>query len=257
MLLCSRLLLPLAIASCWAQSFEVASIKPNASNDHRVMIRMQPGGRFSATGMSARMLITQAFDIREFQVIGAPGWTDSDHFDINAKAESSMERITPAQLRPMLKSLLVERFQLKYHEETKELPVYSLVVAKSGAKVKASETPQGGAPVPQMMRVGRGQINANGATMAAVARMISQQLGRDVIDNTGLKGNYDVNLEWTPEPGQGGGGAPPPPGAVPPADANGPTLFTALQEQLGLRLESTKGPVTVVVIDSIAKPSEN
>ncbi len=252
-------LLPLTLAACWAQSFEVASIKPNASSDHRVMIRMQPGGRFSATGMTTRMLITQAFDIREFQVMGAPGWTDSDHFDINAKAESSMERITPAQLRPMLKSLLVERFQLKYHEETKELPVYSLVVAKSGAKLKASETPQGGAPVPQMRRIGRGEMNANGAPMAVVAWMISQLLGRDVIDNTGLKGNYDVKLEWTLEPGQGGAfpGAPPPPGALPPADANGPTLFTALQEQLGLRLESTKGPVTVLVIDSIAKPTEN
>lgn len=256
-----RALLPLAISACWAQSFEVASIKPNAANDHRVMVRMQPGGRYSATGMSTRMLITQAFDLREFQVIGAPDWTASDRFDINAKAESSVERITPAQLRPMLKSLLVERFQLKYHEETKELPVYKLVVAKGGAKLKPSAAPQGapsGQPAPQMMRVGRGQLNANAATVASVARMISMQLGRDVIDNTGLEGNYDVNLEWTPEPGQGGGfPGPLPPGAVPPADNNGPTLFTALQEQLGLRLESAKAPVTVLVIDSIAKPSEN
>ena len=170
------------------------------------------------------------------------------------KAESSVDRIRPEQLRPMLKALLEERFQLKYHQETKELPVYSLVVAKGGSKLKPSESKQ---PGPQM-RMGRGQVNAKGANLAMIARMISQQMGRDVIDKTGLTGTHDLNLEWTPEPGQGGGpGGPPPPGALPPADSHGPTLVTALQEQLGLRLESTKGPLMIIVVDSIAKPTEN
>ena len=94
--------------------------------------------------------------------------------------------------------------------------------------------------------------------MAMIARLISQQMGRDIIDKTGLADTYDINLEGTPEPGQGGGpGGPPPPGALPPADSNGPTLVTALQEQLGFRLESTKGPVMIIVVDSIAKPTEN
>ena len=248
----------LSIAACGAQSFEVASIKPNAANDHRVSIRTQPGGRFTATGINTRLLMTEAFGIRDFQITNAPGWTNDDRYDVNAKAESSVDRISPEWLRPMLKALLEERFQLKYHQETRELPVYSLVVAKSGSKLTPSESKQ---PGPQM-RMGRGQVNAKGANMAMIARMISQQMGRDVIDKTGLTSTYDINLEWTPEPGQGGGpgagpGGPPPLGALPPADSTGPTLVTALQEQLGLRLESSKGPVMIIVVDSIAKPTEN
>jgi uncharacterized protein (TIGR03435 family) len=114
-------------------------------------------------------------------------------------------------------------------------------------------------PGNRQFRMGRGQINAAGATMAILAQQLGQQLGRKVIDKTGLEGAFDVELNWTPEPGQGMGplGGPPPGAVLPQTDSAGPTLFTAVQEQLGLRLESAKGPVTVIVIDSISKPTEN
>jgi uncharacterized protein (TIGR03435 family) len=110
-----------------------------------------------------------------------------------------------------------------------------------------------------MMRMGRGQINASGVTMTSLARQLSQMLGRTVIDKTELSDVFEVKLEWTPEPGQGGGpgGPPPNPDAVAGAGGNGPTIFTALQEQLGLRLENSKGPVEILIIDNVAKPTEN
>ena len=243
-----------------AQSFEVASIKPNASNDHRVRIAIQPGGRFVATGIPVRVLIGQAYDVKDFQITGGPAWINGEAYDINAKAEASAgDRMGPEQLRPMLKGLLAERFGLKVREETKEMPVYALVPGKGGAKLTASADGAANGPRGQM-RMGRGQVNAKSVPMATLVRMLSQQLGRDVIDKTDLKGNYDIDLTWTPEPGQGGGpfGGPPPPDAIAGAGGSeGPTIFTALQEQLGLRLESTKAPVPMLVIESINKPTEN
>jgi uncharacterized protein (TIGR03435 family) len=156
--------------------------------------------------------------------------------------------------------LLVERFQLKLHKETKELPVYALVAGKGPHKMKAAEAPAGGGEQRQMFRMGRGQANLQGANMAGVAQMLAQQLGRPVTDKTGIEGKFDVEMHWTPEPGQGGGpfgGGPPPPDAVASSDTSGPSLFTAVQEQLGLKLESQKGPVEMLVIDSVSKPTEN
>jgi bla regulator protein blaR1 len=256
-------ILALAAASLFAQkSFEVASIKPNAENDHRVMFRILPGGGFSATGTNLRMLIMQAYNVKDFQVTGGPGWMISDRYDVNAKAEATTERVSPDTFRPMLQSLLAERFQLKFHKETKEMPVYALVAGKGPHKMKASETPAGANPQQrQMMRIGRGQANLQGTTMAGLAQLLSQQLGRPVIDKTGIQGTFDVEMHWTPEPGQGGGpfggGAPPPPDAIAQSDTSGPSIFTAVQEQLGLKLDSTKGPVEIMVIDSASKPTEN
>jgi uncharacterized protein (TIGR03435 family) len=249
------LFLPLAsFAQQTPQSFDVASIKPNASSDNRVMIRMQPGGHYTATGVSLKTLIGQAYNVRDFQISGGPGWIASDRYDINAKAEGLPDRVPPEQMRPLLRNLLEDRFKLKTHTETKEMPIYALVVAKTGSKLKASESTQ--AP---MMRMGRGQLDGKKFPVAMLAQTLSTQLGRTVVDQTGLAGEFDFVLEWTPEPGQGGGpfGGPPPPEALPAADSSGPTIFTALQEQLGLRLESKKGPVPVLIIDSVEKPSEN
>jgi uncharacterized protein (TIGR03435 family) len=240
--------------SLTAQSFEVASVRPNASTDHRVSIQIQPGGRFIATGIPVRALIGMAYNVRDFQITGGPSWMHDDRYDINAKAEDSGDRLTMEQMRPMLKALLAGRFGMKAHEESKEMPVYELVAAKAGHKLVAS---QGGGNDRQF-RMGRGQINAKGVTMEGLAQQIAQQVGRKVIDKTGIEGAYDVELNWTPEPGQGFGPfGGPPPGALPQADSSGPSIFTALQEQLGLRLDSAKGPVPVVVIDSISKPTEN
>ncbi|HET8549924.1 MAG TPA: TIGR03435 family protein [Bryobacteraceae bacterium] len=250
-----RAILLLAVSSAWAQqTFEVASIKPNAASDNRVMMRVQPGGRFTATGVTLKQLIGQAYNVRDFQISGGPGWIGSERYDINAKAETAAERIPPEQLRPMLRALLEERFQLKVREESREMPVYALVVAKNGPKLTPTSSPQG--PV---MRMGRGQLDGKKVPVSMLAQQLSQQVGRNVVDKTELKGEYDIVLNWTPEPGQGGGpfAGPPPPDALPPADAAGPTLFTALQEQLGLRLESQKGQVATIVIERAEKPSEN
>jgi uncharacterized protein (TIGR03435 family) len=242
------------------KSFDVATIKPNASNDHRIMIRMLPGGGFNASGINLRMLITQAYDIKDFQVSGGPAWIHSDAWDVNAKAEGLPDRVPPDVFRPMLQTLLAERFQLKFHKDSKEMPVYALVAGKGPHKMKASEaTATPGGPQRQMMRIGRGQANLQGATMAGLAQILSQQLGRPVIDKTGITGNFDIELNWTPEPGQGGRpfGGPPPPDAIASSDSSGPSIFTAIQETLGLKLESTKGPVEIYVIDSASKPTEN
>ena len=263
-------------------SFEVATVKPNASGDNRVAIMRQPGGRFVSTGVSLKMLMGFAYRVRDFQISGGPNWITTDRWNIEGKAEEGSippptgppDPNVPDPLSLMVQSLIEERFQLKMHRETKELPVYELVAAKGGAKIKLSEDqspfrppergapppppPQRGGPLPRgSMRMGRGDLEANGVPLANFIQTLAQQLGRPVIDKTELKGLYDIKLQWTPELGQGpvvpGGPEPPPP----PADVSGASIFTAIQEQLGLRLESTKGPVEVLVIDSVQKPTEN
>lgn len=210
---------------------------------------MAPGGRFTAKNVNVKFLIQQAYGVRDFQITGGPGWITTERFDIDAKADGAE---TPEQRKPLMQALLKDRFKLEFHNETKDLPMYSLVVAKSGSKLK--EAPAGGQG-PQI-RMGRGMINGQGMNMQLLSMQLSNQLGRSVTDKTGLTGNYEVKLEWTPDPSEGG---PRPPGAegAPPVDTAGPTIFTALQEQLGLKLESQKGPVEMIVVDKIEKPTEN
>ena len=261
-------------------SFEVASIKPNHSGDMRFFVTWQPG-RFKATGMTVKFLITSAYDVKDFQVSGGPGWINSDRYDIDAKEPDGiaqiMEKLSREERRQlaqsMLQGLLADRFQLKLTRGTKDLPAYALVVAKNGPKlqaVKVEDTPPaapsgaGGQPHGPMMRMRPGEFNGQGVELSFLASVLSQQLGRQVLDKTGLKGNYDLTLKWTPEQGEGmmpggpgGPGGGPPPEGAPPPDAPGPTIFTALQEQLGLKLEPTKAPAEVLVIDHVEKPSEN
>ena len=254
-------------------TFDVASIKPSSGDDRRVGIQFMPGGGLRTTGTTLKFLITFAYDVRDFQVSGGPGWINSDRFDILAKSDrdaaeggpDDMRKMSDAQMktaaeqmRAKLRALLADRFQLTIHHETKEQPVYALVIGKNGSKLKEAEVKQGDRR--RMMRMGRSELNAEGAAMDMLTHTLSNVLGRPVIDHTGLKGNYDFKLTWTPDPGQAGGfGGPPPPGveAPPPPDPNGPSIFTAVQEQLGLRLESQKGPVDLIVIDKVEKLSEN
>jgi len=268
-------------------SFEVASIKPNTSAQMGMSIGIQPGGRFVASGMTFRFLITFAYRVRDFQVIGGPSWTTSDRWNIEARAEEGSilpqtgprDPNAPDPIGLRLQSLLEDRFQLKLHRETRELPAYELSVAKSGLKIKLSEdqTPyrppakgdppaqpqiiKPGGPMPRRsMLMGMGNLEANGVEFDSFVQMLSQQLGRTVIDKTGLKGLYDIKLQWAPEARQGATPFGPSPAGVepPPAsDPSGPSIFTAVQEQLGLKLESTKGPTEVIIIDSVEKPSEN
>jgi uncharacterized protein (TIGR03435 family) len=251
--------------------FEVASIKPADPNDRGTRIGFQPGGRFVANGITVNFLLQQAYAVRDFQISGGPGWVGSERFNISAKpdAETAAE-IQKGNGNPfngnstmslMLRSLLEDRFQLKLTRETREMPVYDLVVAKGGSKLKESSVPtgdgsgRGGGP---QIRMGRGLLTFKAGPMEILAMQLSNQLGRTVIDKTGLKGNYDFELKWTPDLGQqplgprevGG------PEGAPPVDSNGPSIFTALQE-LGLKLESTKGPVEILVIDHVEKPTEN
>jgi uncharacterized protein (TIGR03435 family) len=239
----------LAAPRGWTQAFEVASIKPSAPGQRGVRIQIAPGGRFVANNVNVKFLIGEAYNIRDFQISGGPSWIGSERYDITAKADGE-ENKGPEAFRPMVQGLLKDRFQFKSHMETKELPVYHLVVGKNGSKL----TENASGPDKGMVRMGRGQVSATGVPIAMLCRQLAMQLGRTVIDKTGLTGDYDFKLEFTPEEGMGpgpGGDAPPPPDTV------GPSLFAAIQEQLGLKLDGAKGPVEVLVIDHIEKASEN
>jgi uncharacterized protein (TIGR03435 family) len=266
--------------------FEVASIKPAKPGAMGMFIRFQPSGRLSVTNMPPKELMTMAYNVQPFQVTGEPKWFDSERYDIEAKPDSSvaarLDKLTPEQrkdeLMQMMQSLLAERFQLSLHRQTKELPVYALVVSKGGPKLqKSTFTPPNkpgvlplrkpGGPLPRggLWSHGPGTLTSTGTELYIFVNILSRQLGRVVIDKTGLKGRYDFTLKWTPDqpaPNPFGAGPGPGPGpmgkdAPPPPDPNGPSIFTALQEQLGLKLESQKGPVEILVIDHVEKPSEN
>jgi len=263
--------------------YEVATIKPSSSSDGRRMMMMTPDGT-SMHGVQVQLLLQQAFDAESDRILGAPAWVKSSQYDIEAKVSPEdapkMGELKAEQRREMLLPLLEERFNLKYHHETRELPTYALVVAKSGPKLTESKP---GSPVPPrdaananpksdgppkdpignrgMMTMNPGHLEAHGGGIFFLSHALSAVVGRTVIDKTGLTGTYDFTLQWTPDdaamPMAGGGGQGGPPRGDMPADAGGPSLFTALEEQLGLKLESQKGTVDVIVIDHIDAPSEN
>jgi bla regulator protein BlaR1 len=234
-------------AGVWAQAppsqkFEVASIKPSDPDLPGMRIQTRPGGRYSASGITVKVLIQNAYGVRDFQISGGPGWINTAGFEINAKAESGTENDRDL-MALRLQDLLADRFQLKLTKETREMPVYALVVAKGGSKLKESaldEEHRGG------MSMGRGRLTVQGINVASIVAQLSSVLGRTVIDKTGLTGSYDFKLEWTPESE-----------ASSTNETSGPTIFTALQESLGLKLESTKGPVEMLVINSVERPAEN
>jgi uncharacterized protein (TIGR03435 family) len=231
--------------------FEVASIKPSSPGEQGVI--QWPPGRFSASKTTVMNLINYAFEIPEPQVTGAPGWLTSERFDISALSGDRIERDPNAKLHPtqlMLQALLEERFSLKYHHETQERPVYALVVAKNGPKLE----PNSGKPF-EIIRHGRRQIICQRVTMERFARALSSQLrseelGRPVVDRTAITGEFDFILEWAPEIVSQGRRF------KSSQDLGGPSVFTAVR-QLGLRLQAEKGPVDILVIDHVGKPSEN
>jgi uncharacterized protein (TIGR03435 family) len=288
-------------------TFEVASIKPAAQQPMgRIMIGMRGGpgtrdpGQVTFTNAPLSLLITHAYDVKNYQVSG-PSWMDSAHFDVTAKVPQGA---TKEQFQIMLQNLLAERFKLVMHKEKKQLPIYALIVGKGGPKLKESavtapadagepkdpppmppgppamgkdgfpKPPAGARGMMMMFNGNRFRMQANQATIAQLADMLSNQLGRPVIDETGLKAQYDVTLEFSPEGLTMMKGMPMPMGPPPPGGAagggpdggrdggheaeSGPTIFSAIQEQLGLKLESRKGPVDLIVVDSVEKtPTEN
>ncbi len=249
--------------------FEVSTVKPTASSGQMSRIMLTPDG-VSLEGVPIQLLLREAFQTQDDRILGAPGWVKTNRYDVQAKVSPEdapkLEKLKLDERRSMLLPLLEDRFHLKYHHEMRDLPGYSLLIAKGGPKLK--ESPQQGPPAADgkgnsgprgRMTMDRGRVQAEGTTLQFLAQVLSRQLGRTVVDKTGLTGFYDYTLQWTPDdapppmPGPGGGSQ----NTNADAEAVGPSIFTALQEQLGLKLASSRGPVDVIVIDHMDPPSEN
>jgi uncharacterized protein (TIGR03435 family) len=277
-------------ASADKPKFEVASVRPNTSNDGKIMLGIQPGGRFNAVNVPLWDLIRQAYNLQRSQIVGAPDWAEAARYDIVAKAEGDLPRTGPGSppgpLQFMLQDLLADRFKLATHRETREQPIYALTFARADKKLGSGLRPSttdceafrgrgrgapggpggpgapGGPPRAMFtpgerptcgMMVAPGQVMAGGIGITQLALMLSQFTQRIVVDRTGLTGNYDLDLTFTPDRMPQG---PLPPGVqLPPIDPNGPSVFTAVQEQLGLKLDSERGPVEVLVIDHVERPT--
>ncbi|MFZ0340569.1 MAG: TIGR03435 family protein, partial [Terracidiphilus sp.] len=240
-------------------AWDVSTVKPAGPDERGSMFMITPDG-MKITNVSLWMIAREAFDVNDDRLFGGPGWSKTSLFDVEAKVAPEdapkWKAVTRAQRQQMLVALLEERFGLKYHHETRDLPMYELVVARGGVKMQASKPDaagpdQGPGPAPgpakhMLMMHGRGHIESTGMGVSGLTRLLSQQLDRTVVDKTGLTGEYDYKLDWTPEEMASAmtkGGNPAPGDNAAPPDAAGPSLFTAIEEQLGLKLESTKGPV--------------
>lgn len=235
-----------------SMSFEVVSIKRNKEGTGGASISSpRDGDNIAVTDMSPHMLIGIAFDFPlHDEIYGLPGWTDQERYDLLAKVPEdelpAFHALLPMQRNPMLQKVLEDRFHLKYHYETRVLPEYALVVGNGGAKIEAAT---GGDKGPGAMRTRHGEIIGDAVSMADLATVLSQQIGRPIDDETGLKGAYSFKLNWAPEMD--------PNSTAAPAPDSGPSVFTALQEQLGLRLTAAKVPVRVLVVDHIDRPELN
>jgi len=275
-----------------AARFEVVSIKPNTSPLSMISAAQQPGGRFVATNQSLKDLIGLAYKIRDSQIVGGPAWIGTDRFDINARADRELPPFNPTDeagpLEQMLQSLLADRFKLVAHRETRELPIFALVMARSdgrpGEQLRRSSTDcasvfadraRAGQPGPVVagdrptcgMVVSPWSIRIGGGPLSQLTMVLTNLTNRFVVDRTGLTANYDVDLQWTPQgmrmtrpapsgvEGPPGDNRPGPAFPAPPPDANGATLETAIQEQLGLKLDPQRGPVPVLVIERADPPT--
>jgi uncharacterized protein (TIGR03435 family) len=246
--------------------FEVGSVKRNVSVDSGASFRNQPGGRILVVNNTLRNIIRNTWNLQGFQIVGGPDWQETDRWDITAKAPDG--QWTPQQLMLMMRSLLADRFRLVVHNETREVAVYALVLArqdgKLGPQLRRSETDcaaiaaavaKGTPPPPRSpdqpfcgTRTGPGTVMTGGVAMADFARNLSSSTGRIIVDKTGLTGAFDLNLKFTPDPLGGAAGDP---------ATDVPSLFVAIQEQLGLKLEAQRAPVEVLVIDSAQKPVDD
>jgi uncharacterized protein (TIGR03435 family) len=241
-------------------SFEVISVKPSHSDSTRESMGMNRDG-FTATNVQLHDLLLQAFELQERdELVGEPKWTTSDRWDIDARVgEAELDAVARMSFRErlgMFQEIMAERFGLKVRHETRELPVYALVVAKGGPKLKPSprrpEDPDGIPGDPGVWNSDRGQETGRGTMTVFLAEGLSADIGRKVVDRTGLTGRYDFNLKWTPDDSAAAMA-----GSVAAGTAQGPSLFTAVEEQLGLKLEPVKAAVDVVVIDHLERPAGN
>ena len=235
------------------EAFEVATIKPVPSDAERGRyITMQGTNRFIGKDYTLKLLIAAAYNLNPHVISGGPEWLDAEHFDISA--------LTPGDVRPtrdeqmvMLRRLLTDRFQLSFHREPREFSIYVLEAAKGGPKLKESASPDDPPALINVVYPQRIKLPARNVTMADFASMLQRAvLDRPVVDKTGLKGKYDFDLEWAPDESQFNGEIP-----AAPADASAAPLFMAIQQQLGLKLVATKGPVDALIVDKAERPSAN
>lgn len=255
----------MVVCVCAAQSptepqygYEVASVKKAAP---RQGIRIGPGpqGGLRTENTSLLTLITFAYDIRDYQLLDAPGWVKGDAFDVSFTPDKPETPMDPsqgiAQLEPRmrrqqqrLRAVLRDRFGLVLRTETRQLPIYTLTPVKGGHKLQA---PDGTRKGPSLSMSDKGGMTGIGVNMAMVTRSLGETLGRPVVDETGITTPFDFKLEWKPDAVATGAGD------QPVNDGEGASIFTALREQLGLQLQSGKGPVTVYVVEKVSKPEEN
>jgi uncharacterized protein (TIGR03435 family) len=237
--------LPLA-AQQPAPAFEVASIKPNTNGISNALPPLRSNGSYSASNVAVKSIIANAYEVRIFQIEGGPDWLTSERFDIIARGPEG----TPDQLRPaMLRTLLAERFKLVAHFETREQRVYSLTLLRGdgrlGPQLKPSAPASGSSSGFPSASVGNGMARINGrrVSMDTLAMMLTGSVfNQRVINRTGLSGEFELDLRFTPD-------------SSPAAAPEFPSIFTAVQEQLGLKLEASRGPVEVLVIDSVERPT--
>ncbi|KAA6456237.1 TIGR03435 family protein [Acidobacteria bacterium AB60] len=240
--------------------FDVAVIRPTAAGDvmgssHFHIWSAPTDSHFKAQNVTAFALIRYAYEMPEFQVEGGPGWIRSKAFDVEARSDAALDeefrKLPSAEARQrklrMIQTLLAERFGLRVHQETRTEPVYALVVARGGPRFSASKAD--GTTVSNSQGAGGSTMTVKGSdhTLRILAEQLSRTMGRVVLDKTGLDGRFDLTLKWVPDD-------------VTPSSPDapgGPSLFTALQEQLGLQLKEEKDPVQVLVIDHIDPPSDN
>lgn len=238
-----------------------------------------PGSRLAVTNVTAKTLIAWAYNYQKpgvvlsnEMIIGGPQWINAERFDIDADATEALKKALPSdrwvdEVRLMLQSLLADRFKLKVIHQSKVEPVFALVIAKGGPKLEvfdASDTDSApastqqsasGSPKGPQIGLEPHHLTGTGISVGELATVLSKQpdlQGRQVVDETDLKGKYDFDLQWSPSVASPNG-----PDAAPPSEPSGPSLFTALAEQLGLRLESTKAPVDTIVIEHIEEPTPN
>jgi uncharacterized protein (TIGR03435 family) len=254
-----------------AQTFEVASIKQNNSPSTTMKFPFPSGGRFTGTNLSLKTLISFAYSVQGFGIAGAPAWLNSDRYDVNAQAADT--NVGTEQYRRMLQALLADRFKLQAHHESREAPIYAILPARNGSRLHEARegscvdgnlpraAPQPGHEVPIVCGsffTGPASLDVRKMSMSQIAGTLSILFGRPVVDKTGFTGTYDFHIEFSPEgvglvPGRGAGfdvaSAP---------DDTRPNIFTVLQQQLGLKLESQRAPEDVLIIDHLERvPREN
>ena len=238
-------------------AFEVASVRPNDSGANSSSVDTQPNGRLVFTNETVKVMIERAYQLQPFQLIGAPGWAATARFDVSAQAPEGVRFTAPTPGEPpppqllMLRSLLAERFKLRVHTEKRETTVYALVMARPNRALgprltktdRTCDGPAAGPPTCGLI-ASDGEIQGGAQTIARLASQLSRRLGRVINDETQLSGNYDFSLRYATD-------------ANAAADQNFPSAETALQEQLGLKLETKRVPSDVLVVDHVERPSEN